>query len=162
MSSYICNRFNHNMSHFIQEAGAVFCASSPFDSGSFFVDGDGLAHGAAVPTPGDGAGKRVPSDGGPRAGVALDGGNRVGIPPPLDLAFAHGAFVAGILGAPDCPVQLVVGPGNEAPGIAAVRCDDPESHGAFVPVISAAICGGRLVDVGTDDGGFGADVSLAP
>lgn len=132
------------------------------DSGSFFVDGDGLAHGAAVSTPGGWAGKRELSGGGPRAGAAFDGGNRVGIPPPLDLAFAHGAFVAGIPGAPDCPVQLVVGPGSEAPGMAGVRCVGPESHGAFVPAISPAICGGRLVDVGTEDGGFGAEVSLAP
>lgn len=154
--------FNHSMSHFIQKAGAVSCSSSPLDSGSFLVDGDGLAHGAVVPTPGGGAGKRVPSDGGPRAGVAFDGGDRVGIPPPLDLAFAHGAFIAGIPGGPDCPVQLVAGCGNEAPGIGTVRCVDPESHGAFVPAISPAICGGRLVDVGADDEGFGADMSLAP
>lgn len=108
------------------------------------------------------AGVAVVFDGGPRDVPTVDGGKRVGMPVPLGLAFAHGAFVDGMPGAPDWPVQLVSGPGKEALGLTGVRCVELESHGAFVPALSFASCAGLVVDVGTVDGGLGADVSLAP
>lgn len=154
------------------QPGGVLSSSSSLNSGSFFAEAGGavLAQGAAVPTPGAAPGKRVgigaPFEGGPRDVPVFEGGNLVGIPFPLCTceapALAQGAFVAGIPGAPDCPVQLAVGPGNEALGTGFVRCVGPESHGAFVPAISPAIWDGRVVDVGTEEGGFGAEVSLAP